>query len=440
MKILIAYYSRTGGTEKLAEALRKELETRGHSVDTEKVQPLKEHSFLGWFLIRMVKGDSAIQEPKIKDVSKYDAILIGSPNWTRLSLPVAGYLRLIEGLKNKKIGFFATTGLPDILVWLVFSAFLLDLTFSNLIAKKGGRIIASILLSSIFKKWGFESEYGKKVIKNFCSKIETPIRSLKDYFLEQKEVSDNRTLLITLSLIFLFFLVFQIFSSVFPIQLLTFKEVLSLFVIGFFIYLILLLILAGRIWLFLGKYVISFSLVAIITILISFLSLVHGRSIIIGYILISSLISLFRDLRAVLFTGLVSILSYLFLFFTSPQQEILTPFLDLPLFFLSISVISLVTQNLQKHFIDLLEAQDEIEITRAALEIKVTARTRELKELAESLEKRVKEKTKELQEKIEELERFNRLAVGRELRMVELKEEIKKIKEELGKGRKIKNN
>jgi len=49
------------------------------------------------------------------------------------------------------------------------------------------------------------------------------------------------------------------------------------------------------------------------------------------------------------------------------------------------------------------------------------------------LEEEVKRKTKELQEKIEELEAFHKIAVGRELKMIELKEENQKLKEELKK-------
>ncbi|MFA5742440.1 MAG: HAMP domain-containing protein [Candidatus Paceibacterota bacterium] len=71
----------------------------------------------------------------------------------------------------------------------------------------------------------------------------------------------------------------------------------------------------------------------------------------------------------------------------------------------------------------------ELEEARTVLEIKVGARTRQLQEVNETLEKQVKEKTVELQGKIKDLERFNKLMIDRELRMIELKNEIKKLTE-----------
>ncbi len=80
------------------------------------------------------------------------------------------------------------------------------------------------------------------------------------------------------------------------------------------------------------------------------------------------------------------------------------------------------------------ERTEELNEAKKVLEIKVQARKKELKELAESLEEQVKERTKELQKKAEELERFYKLAVERELKMVELKKEIERLKEKLEKS------
>jgi PAS domain S-box-containing protein len=76
---------------------------------------------------------------------------------------------------------------------------------------------------------------------------------------------------------------------------------------------------------------------------------------------------------------------------------------------------------------------EELEKARGILEIKVKARTRELEELAQSLAVKVKERTTELQKRIDELEKFHKLTIGRELKMVELKREIEGLKEEIEK-------
>jgi methyl-accepting chemotaxis protein len=82
---------------------------------------------------------------------------------------------------------------------------------------------------------------------------------------------------------------------------------------------------------------------------------------------------------------------------------------------------------------DLKESHKALEESKQVLEVKVEARTKALKELAESLEEKVRERTKELQARLAELERYHRLTVGRELKMRELKEEIKKLEENLTK-------
>lgn len=74
-----------------------------------------------------------------------------------------------------------------------------------------------------------------------------------------------------------------------------------------------------------------------------------------------------------------------------------------------------------------------LEESKTVLTIKVKARTQELENLTKNLEEQVKERTEELQGKVKELEKFQKFAVGREIKMVGLKEELKSLKKELEK-------
>jgi methyl-accepting chemotaxis protein len=69
-----------------------------------------------------------------------------------------------------------------------------------------------------------------------------------------------------------------------------------------------------------------------------------------------------------------------------------------------------------------------LENSKKFLETQVDKRTKELKELTQKQEKIIEERTRDLKDKMTDMERFQKFAVGRELKMVELKNEIKKIK------------
>ena len=92
-----------------------------------------------------------------------------------------------------------------------------------------------------------------------------------------------------------------------------------------------------------------------------------------------------------------------------------------------------VSDALNKERMELVKIQSQLKEAKDTLEVRVEARIKELKELTENLEEQVQQRTKELEEKVKELEKFHKFAVGRELKMTELKGEIKRLekKEEM---------
>ncbi len=81
-------------------------------------------------------------------------------------------------------------------------------------------------------------------------------------------------------------------------------------------------------------------------------------------------------------------------------------------------------EDLNKEREKVLVAYKKAKEAERVLEVRVRARTRELERLSVHQEEIIRERTKKLEEKIEESERFRKLVVGRELRMIELKKGI----------------
>ncbi|MFA5113840.1 MAG: hypothetical protein WC529_06070 [Candidatus Margulisiibacteriota bacterium] len=75
-----------------------------------------------------------------------------------------------------------------------------------------------------------------------------------------------------------------------------------------------------------------------------------------------------------------------------------------------------------------LDRTQQLEAAKLESEKKVVERTRELYEEKLSLESKVQERTAELAKKVAELQEFYDLTVGREIKMMELEDEMERIK------------
>lgn len=87
------------------------------------------------------------------------------------------------------------------------------------------------------------------------------------------------------------------------------------------------------------------------------------------------------------------------------------------------------------------QALQALRESQAVLEERVAERTAELTQANKLLKEEIAERRKVekiLEAKLEELEKFTRLAVGRELKMIELKQEINRFLTESGKDPKYK--
>ncbi|MFO8007886.1 MAG: flavodoxin [Candidatus Brocadiia bacterium] len=107
-KCLIAYYSRTGTTEKVARELAEGLEA-----DVEQIVDTKDREGLvGWF---GAAKDAALRratdiEPPQKNPAGYDLVLVGTPVWAfTVSCPVRSYLEQQRD-RLPRVAFFLTTG------------------------------------------------------------------------------------------------------------------------------------------------------------------------------------------------------------------------------------------------------------------------------------------------------------------------------------------
>jgi len=106
MKVLIAFYSRSGKTKKVAKAISESLKC-----DKEEIFDMKSREGIVGFLSAGTDANlrklTAIKEIK-NNPSLYDLVIIGTPIWSsNISTPIRTYLSLYKE-DFKKVAFFCT--------------------------------------------------------------------------------------------------------------------------------------------------------------------------------------------------------------------------------------------------------------------------------------------------------------------------------------------
>lgn len=408
MKILIAYYSKTGGTEKLAYFLKNLLEKRGNQVDIQKIEPKKERNLFVWLFLSLFKKETPIKKPKILNLKKYDRVLIGTPNWFYLSLPIAKFLKEAKGLERKFVCLFSTTYLAPLFNWLFLFGFFLEKATQAILSQKRAKLLASLFLQ--------RNNFNKKEIEKFIKESLTFVISGKKFFEnEKKNVLREFILLTDIGIVFLFFL--SLFSKI------------SFLWVGYGLIFHFFLVLSYLKNPKFGDYFFTTSW------LFFLFQIMEKYPLISLYLIVVflTLLLFFRNPLLILYT---LSLSFLFFFF---EKEYFS--FEKGVFLLIeggvLTILAFILKNYHFYFWKFFEFEQE---EKTILEIRLAAKTRHLKEEEEKLAEEVKKRTQKLaetsaklKERVKELEKFYKLTIGRELRIKELKKEVKELKEKLKK-------
>ena len=108
-RLLVAYFSRTGNTKRVAQSLYERL--RGvYEVELTEIAPRHARSYLHWLAYSFVPGSEVDVENRPTDLSSYDGVLLGFPKWTFSCPPLNRFIRNLSGLEVPKFFLFMTCG------------------------------------------------------------------------------------------------------------------------------------------------------------------------------------------------------------------------------------------------------------------------------------------------------------------------------------------
>lgn len=111
MKILVAYYTRTGNTRRAAEAIAEGLRAVPYEVELEEISERKSRDGVVGFLV--AGADSTLKrkaeiEPATADIAAFDLVIAGTPVWAWSVTPPVRTFLAAHAAEIKQAAFFCT--------------------------------------------------------------------------------------------------------------------------------------------------------------------------------------------------------------------------------------------------------------------------------------------------------------------------------------------
>jgi hypothetical protein len=108
-RLLVAYYSYTGNTKRIAQALADRLQNFC-DVETVEIAPTRKRCYLHWLAYSFVPDSEVdIENPEV-ELSHHDVVLLGFPKWTFSCPPLNGFVRKLRSPNKPKFYLFMTCG------------------------------------------------------------------------------------------------------------------------------------------------------------------------------------------------------------------------------------------------------------------------------------------------------------------------------------------
>ncbi len=109
-KILIAYYSYTGNTRKVAKVIQEKTGGDLFEIQTVESYPAEYEKMALQAKLELANNINPKLKAKVENIADYDVVFIGSPNWWGNIAPAVSSFMAENDLKNKKVIPFITHG------------------------------------------------------------------------------------------------------------------------------------------------------------------------------------------------------------------------------------------------------------------------------------------------------------------------------------------